>query len=258
VSASTHQSGALQRVARASQAISVRYYYLNDFGNRKIVRIQIYRDGLLELNRPVRPTCRYCTTWALRDGNSFIHIVQLDRSSDPEVVVDLFSGGAHCCSYSLIFGFNANGGYYRSLQHMWRNASLRLVDLNHDRRRELFSADDRFAYRFGSYAESFFPPQIWRYQSGRLFDATRQFPRVVRRDRRQMLGTYRRHKGRINIEPSLAVYVADMALLGRAHAGFRLARVAQRKGYTNARYSTYKGRRFLPNLRRLLRRWGYL
>ena len=66
------------------------------------------------------------------------------------MLVDFYTGGAHCCFYSVIYRYV--GGRYVSSFHFWGDPSYRLVDLNRDGRPDFRSADDRFAYAFSCFA----------------------------------------------------------------------------------------------------------
>ncbi len=87
------------------------------------------------------------------------------RDGEPEVVVSLYTGGAHCCTISTLYGFQAATGDYRRVRRNWRDAGFRLRDIGRDGSVEFDSRDARFAYAFASYAESFLPLQIFRYRA---------------------------------------------------------------------------------------------
>ena len=74
----------------------------------------------------------------------------LDGDREPEVIVDLFTGGAHCCSVSAIYSFAEGSGKYAPLRHNWRDAGYRLQDLRDDGKLELRTRDARFGYRYSS------------------------------------------------------------------------------------------------------------
>jgi hypothetical protein len=188
-------------------------------------------------------------------------VSDLDKNGEPEVIVDLFTGGAHCCSYSLIYGYSSGTGGYAQLKHQWGNVGYTLRDLGKDGVFEFDSGDDRFAYAFTSYAESRFPPRIWRYRAGKLVDVTRRFPRVVRADARRLIRAlpgYRRQ--RLDVRGFLAAYQADNYLLGRRQAarGWRQLRAMARRGQIRpVSGAGPSGRRYLKSLLRFLRRLGY-
>ena len=118
-------------------------------------------------------------------GGGAVRVRDLDRDGEPEVLVDLYSGGAHCCFYTDVYRYVARSRTYRPTVGYWGDLSPRLADLGGDGRPEFRTGDDRFAYVFGSFAASAFPIRILRFDHGRFVDVTRHFPRLVRRDAAQ-------------------------------------------------------------------------
>jgi hypothetical protein len=194
-------------------------------------------------------------------GRRSVNVRDLDRDGEPEAIVDLFTGGAHCCTVSFIWSFDAATGGYRRLRHNWLDAGYRLVDLGRDRSLELRSRDARFAYAFSSYAESYLPVRVLRFRRGKLADVSRRFPRLLRADARSALRLYRRHRGgRINVRGMLAAYAADRYRLGSRRAARRTLFRALRRGDLGPAFAFDTGpfgRAYIGRLDRFLRRLGY-
>jgi hypothetical protein len=228
----------------------------------KDFKLSITRQGVeLVSNQALTPPGEEGTFPGNPDPLKSVQVADLDKNAEPEVVVDLFTGGAHCCSYSLINGYSAATGGYVRLRHVWGNAGYVLKDLDRDGVFEFLSGDDRFAYAFSSYAESRFPPQIWHYKGGRLIDVTRRFPKLVRKDARlivRSLPKYRRQH--LDLRGFLAAYQADNYLLGHRQAarGWKQLRAIARKGQIRPVSGVGpSGKRYLKSLLRFLRRLGY-
>jgi hypothetical protein len=194
------------------------------------------------------------------DAPQTIRVRDLDADGEPEVVLDLYTGGAHCCFYSRIYRFAESS--YVPLQHGWGDLGYRLRDLDGDGAPELVSADDRFAYAFTAYAGSAFPVEIWDYRAARIFDVTRHYPALVRRDSslhwkdylQQRRGSYRDPRG------ILAAWLADQYLLGQQRHGWTvMARLNRRHELRGPGRPDYwpTGRRYLTKLRKFLVRYGY-
>jgi hypothetical protein len=104
----------------------------------------------------------------------------LDPRSD-DLIVETFSGGAHCCYvyYIMHLGprlhpllvFNARD-YDR----------IDFRDLDHDGRQEIIAQDDTFAFYDYSFAASPELPFVFRYERGRYRDATASFRWLVKAD----------------------------------------------------------------------------
>jgi hypothetical protein len=215
--------------------------------------LTIQRAGVtLFLGRPVARGCRqpFCAP----AGRPAVHVRDLDGDGEPEVRLDLYTGGAHCCFTTLFYRFT--GATYAPTQHDWLDAGYRLRDLDRDGRPEFVSADARFAFRFASFAGTGFPIQIFAYTRGRVRDVTRAFPAHIRRDARIWRRQFNRRRDSAAKEPlgALAAWVGDQYLLGRRAATLGTLRRLARRGELRPRGNA---RRFIRDLDRFLRRIGY-
>jgi hypothetical protein len=181
-----------------------------------------------------------------------VHAADLDGDGTVEVVLDLYTGGAHCCFDSWLYE-----GAAKTVQH-WGDPGYRFKDLDGDGRPEFLSADDAFAGAFTSYAGSRLPLLVLDWRAGRLVDVTRAAyvrPRL-RREAASLRRAYlraRRHRGlgaREHVRASLAAYAADQCSLRHCATGLRLIRGARRRHVVTAGF----GR----DVRAVLRAGGYL
>ena len=228
------------------------------------VRLEIERAGAKRLSATIPTGCRGCPL-AGPAGSDPLAARDLDADGEPEVLLDMYTGGAHCCTYTLIYRWRPDAGTYARTRAWWGNAAYRLVDLDRDGQPEFSTFDDRFAYAFTSFAASVDPIRIRRYRHGRLLDVTREFPDRVAADARRVLAAYRqlRRPPYHEVRGALAAYVGDQYLLGQPTVGWRLVRAALRRGELARRYAELNGggasgRRYLTALRRFLRRTGYI
>jgi len=221
------------------------------------VRLTIERRGRTILDTPVRrlePPGARAFRPVVRD---------LDADGEPEVVLDLFTGGAHCCTLSLLYRYLPDLGRYRQTLAFWGNAGYRLQDLDGDGRPELVSADDRFAYAFTSYAASADPIQLWHFDHGRLLDVTTRFPGRVRADAARLWRGYlsvRDDPSFGDVRGLLAAWAADLYRLGRGGEVWRRLDAVYRRGdlgRSDEQLGYPAGRRYLAELRAFLRRTGY-
>lgn len=225
------------------------------------VHLNIFRDGQLILHLQPRPQCQACLVEPnLVERGKPVHIVQLDRTAEPEVVFDLYAGGAHCCFYAMVFRWRPGLGRYRGSRHEFFNQLDRLGDPDRDGRTEFISRDDRFSYVFSSFGGSRWPPQVFRFRAGGFQDVTRSFPRLIKSDRRREWRSYRSGAGRRDIKAPLAALVSEDCLLHRCMSGFRLLRHALHRGFLDyqgdGQWKPY-GHRYIEKLRRFLKRTGY-
>jgi hypothetical protein len=184
-----------------------------------------------------------------------VSISDLDGDGEPEVLLDLYWGGAHCCWYTQIYHWSGGAARYVPLVHVWGNFSYVLAGLSHDGRLQLVTRDDRFSYAFGSFADSRWPVRILRYRLGRLTVVTRSYPGEVARDATALWNAaMARRRGRSN-QGFVAAWAADQCLLGRADRAFRTIDRLSRSGRIHGELTR---ERFDRRLRSFLRRTGYL
>jgi hypothetical protein len=218
-------------------------------------RLRIVRRGIVRLDVPVKRL----TQQDLVD----LFVRDLDGDGEPEVVLDVWTRGAHCCSESLIYHYDPARRTYGLTFRDWGNAGYRLVTLDEDRTPELRSADDRFAYAFTSYAASADPIRIWRFDRGQLLDVTGRFPKAVEADAAMWWREYvrlRTRADRPDVRGILAAWLADQHLLGRRDEGWQTLEAAYVRGELGPRSELAgwpQGRAYLQALRTYLRKLGY-
>jgi hypothetical protein len=223
-------------------------------------RLTITQAGLTVFDGAVKMPCKACGLQSVFNRR-VMKLRDLDGDSEPEVLLDVFSGGAHCCAYSLVYRFVPFGNTYERIAWPWGNVGYQLRDLNRDGTLEFVSGDDRFAYLFTSYADSVFPITIYRLGEKGFADVTRKFRATVRAQARRFLRFYRRAlRDKRDVRGILAAYQADQYLARRSKQGWRVLRRAARRGQLKSPYGDNtgpSGKRYLRALLRYLRRWGY-
>jgi hypothetical protein len=197
---------------------------------------------------------QYLDAFALPVGGLFtdnkLPILDLDGNKEPEVIADFFTGGAHCCTYSLIYRYDSKFQQYKRIRQEWGNGAYRLQDLDKDGLPEFNSRDDRFAYAFTAYAASGYPLQIWQYRQGKMIDVTRRYPKLIFNHASELWQTYTqlRQQGDDG-KGFLAAYLADKYLLGQGQDGWQRVQQAYKKS-DRAQY--------FAQLRKFLRESGYM
>jgi hypothetical protein len=184
---------------------------------------------------------------ATKPAESMLKIADLDGDGEPEVLVDTFSGGAHCCLTTRLLTWDGTG--YQPRDIAWRDVSYQLRDADGDGRLELVGADPRFSSVFTAFAASAFPPRVLQVVQGAPVDVTRRFPALVRADAKRRLRDLRAARRGADIRGVLAAYVADQYLLGRGSVGTAEVDRQHRKGRVS------KG--FKALLLKRLKSWHY-
>jgi hypothetical protein len=162
-------------------------------------------------------------------------LTDLDGNGETEVIVDTFTGGAHCCSVSAIYGWDAATSQYRHLIQYWGDPGYRLEKLGTTPGRELVSADSRFAYTFCAYVCSAMPVVIYRYEDFALVDVTKDFPLQMRRQDRQLRKTIkqlgRKKADRSAVRGMLPALCANLFRLDQGASCRAHLRSAQKRGW---------------------------
>jgi len=229
-----------------------------DYANYHFIHphLMIKRDDAVFVDADLKPLNRYSEVDPGNYPQRSIAVRNLDDDPEPEVVLDLYLGGAHCCWYTQVYRYVAAANAYAEARHFWGNVQYRFTDLDRDGIAELVSADDRFAYQFTSFAGSSFPVRIWSYRAGRFTDVTRRFPARIRRDARRQWHWAFTADNRMGNAGLLAAWVADQCLLGHEHSAFRQLETLRREHRIALGWDR-TATKFIRHLRKFLRRTGY-
>jgi hypothetical protein len=220
------------------------------------LRLKITRAGKTLLNQPLPdsegnwPLVALGTDWAKENAQATFQVRNLDANPEPEVLIDLFTGGAHCCTYSLVYRYHPQTQTYSYDRFEWGNGGYQLQDLDKNGIPEFKGRNDAFAYAFTSYAASGYPLQIWQYRQGKMVDVTRQYPKLIYADAYAWWQIFveQKNDGVEYGKGALAAYLADKYLLGQGQDGWQKVQQA------------YKGRdrqQYFTELRRFLQETGY-
>jgi hypothetical protein len=201
---------------------------------------------------------RLCTPERCGPGSqAHLKLQNVWGSSLDEVLIDLYTGGAHCCFESLIvLADGAHPG--RLLFRNWGDPGFR--GQRHDGSFEFISADDRFAYSFTAFAGSGLPVQVWTIDAaGRFADVTSTRLDLVRAEAKQWWHAYvsERKKADSDARGVVAAWCADEYRLGLKEACTAELSTAVTKGYLHGSAGWPQDGAFVKALERSLAKWGY-
>jgi hypothetical protein len=245
---------AIGGAARARQVeVSAKVTFVKRGFELKKLRLLITRNGKTWRSGSLGTTYFRPPTVRVRD---------LDRDGELEVLLDTFTGGAHCCLESRLYRYLPDRATYAGTFHNWGNGGYRLKNLDGEDGFELVSNDDRFAYAFTAFAASAFPLQIWHFEQGRLVDVTRSFPGQVELDSSGLWRLYEKVRSeRTDVRGVLAAWLADECLLGREDQGWERVEAIRERGVLGPDPGLAgwpQGKAYVRELRAFLRKFGYI
>lgn len=125
-------------------------YELDKSSEAKDLRLRIERQGKIlfdQVPSPALPQEEGIISGGkpLTYEQNPLKVRDLDRDREPDVFFDMFTGGAHCCVYTVFYRYNPQQQRYDASTHFWGDLGYRLQDLNQDGQMEFVSGDPRFA-----------------------------------------------------------------------------------------------------------------
>jgi hypothetical protein len=232
------------------------YTKVSDF-EWKDLRLQITRAGQPAFDAaPAATDCEvpYCAPLGAATGKGSLRVVDLDADGEPEVVLDLYTGGAHCCVVSEVLRWTGTG--YAAVSRNWADPGYQLVE-QAGAPATFVTGDARFAYVFASFADSRFPVRLLTFRGGTWQDVTREHPDSIRADAGRWAKEYRKRRDSGFGLGVLAAWVADEYLLGRRTTADRFVNAELRAGRLRGDRYWPRGKGYITVLRKRLRAWGY-
>jgi hypothetical protein len=231
---------------------------LTGAGTPNKTRLAIRLNGQTLYDQHVQS--RFCGTLCdvtnLRPGDSTLKVLDVESDGQPDVLLGLYSGGAHCCFIDQVFSLDPGTMTYVKIEHNFLDDGPKITKL--DTHYEFLSADANISEAgFTDYADSGAPIQIWRLIDRRFVDVTKQYPKLIKADAVLWMKAYTRHVS--NGVGFIAAWAADEDLLGNAQlVGATLDRLARRHRLRSAlRLPNDSETAFVAELRKALRTLGY-
>jgi hypothetical protein len=243
----------------AAGAVSATFTYRDvGHGQWKDLRLQITRGGAPAYDGvPGGEACKapYCAPDTFR-GSPALKVADIDGDGEPEVLVDLFTGGAHCCVLAQVLRWD--GTAYATTQRDFADFGYTLQPAAAPGAPAIFATGDaRFAYAFASFADSAFPVRLLTLTAGVWKDVTGAHPDALQADATRWMKRYRqRRNGKVSLG-MLAAWAADEYRLGHATKVKAFLATELRAGRLQGDRYWPRGKAFVTTLERRLRVWGY-
>lgn len=218
-------------------------------------QLTIVRGGQQLYSQPVYShLCGHqCGPGAFGAHQSSVRVLDIEGNGEPDVILELFSGGASCCFLDQVFSFDPGTMTYVKTEHDF-NYGVVLEKL--DGRWLFRSGDGSFLCAFTDCADSGQPIQLSSFKGQRFHDVTRHYPKQIRRDAARWLRLFEQHLS--NGVGLIAAWAADEELLGKnALVQSTLSSQARKGDLRDGMLGAATGKRFIVDLNRLLRRLGY-
>ncbi len=247
---------------RASLAdVSATLTYQGTYPMAHHATLIISRAGHVAYRAPVSASfcgqdCWPTSAWGPQIGSP-VRVVTL-RPGAPDVVLGLYSGGAHCCYIVEVFAPSATT--YTKFQIELGDPIARIQVLPGNRFPALLTQDDTFAYAFTDYAASGLPIKVLRFTGSGFANVTRQYPALIRADASQWLSAFYDQASSHSSDSVgvIAAWAADEYLLGRMGAADQFLIQQARAGHLNgALSSSTTGAAFAEQIEKFLVQQGY-
>jgi hypothetical protein len=234
------------------------------FANMKVA---VSRAGVQLVDKALGEPCDHCTPAPAGGGatnNPSIFVRDLDADGEPEVLVNLYSGGANCCFYTETWRFDeAQNKYIEKVLKPGGSFPYSLKDLDKDGAPEFKTYDYRFAYKYGSNADTPRPLRIFDWKGGQLVDVTLAYPKLAARDAAEYYRGYLKYRKvkDVSVRGLLAAYLASSYNAGNGKVAWRRVVAAYRRGEVDKKFAGEvgpHGRAYLKSLRSFLKKLGYL
>jgi hypothetical protein len=219
------------------------------------LRIEIARDGKTLYDAAVQNSACGHLCWP--NLPSALEVLDVEHDGEPDVLLNLYSGGAHCCNVTEVFRYAPARRDYRSLTHVWGDPGYRLGRLDGSAAYEWITDDDRFAYEFAAFAFSGLPLEILRLRGGVFEDVTRDYPALVRVDAATQWKYYLANRSGATGLGFLAAWAADEANLGQAARVVSALAELERAHELRSEPDWSAGAKFVSSLEAFLRKTGY-
>lgn len=213
----------------------------------KNLKVQILRANAVVLTTTLPKYKDYWPGGVIDDSS--VDVRDLDGDGEPEVLVNLYSGGANCCLGSLVYSYRPATNTYTPVFRDFGRYGYTVRQLDRKGPLELVTADIRFSGAFGTVtADQRSPVQILQFVKGRFVDVTRSNPVSLRKDLKQLRKDYPRYvKAKANRRGILAAIAADQLQLNDSDGVVR----------TFERIKLLYGNEFTGRLKSFLARRGY-
>jgi hypothetical protein len=238
--------------------VSATFTYSGSIGNASNPRLRIVRAGQTAYDQPVQsPLCgSTCGPGAVGARARSVRVIRLEPGGAPDVILELFSGGANCCFIDQVFTYSPITHGYLKTERDFGSFGVALKRIGKAHRWRFVSADENFKYEFTDGAASGEPIQIWSFSGRRFHNVTRHYPDLIAADAKRWLRFFKQNLS--NGVGLIAAWAAEEELLGQDKlVQSTLATEARQGNLRDGNGGGATGKRFITKLNRFLHQLGY-
>jgi predicted DNA-binding antitoxin AbrB/MazE fold protein len=166
--------------------------------------------------------------------SSMVQIAEMDKSNPfPEVIFSSYSGGTHCCTFVKIITSNKDGSSWRTVDvGRFDGESFEVKDPDGSGLYYYITDDDRFKYKFSSYAGSYPPIRVWQLNGTEIKDVSKEsrFYPLHRQRLQSISDKVKAATGETEVHGLLAGYVATKIILNETKSAWELMLARYKKG----------------------------
>lgn len=248
-----------------SGALSATFTYTGSYSQSHNPHLTIKESGKVVYSAAVSSSLCGNSCWPEQvntTSGSALHLANLENNGHLDVVLDLYSGGAHCCSIEQVFSHSGSSGSFKKTERNFGDPGATLKRLGSSRQQYFLTADDRFAYAFTDYAASGMPVQVFKFSNHAFVDVTRNYPALIASDAAFWLKTYQAQASSHYPDSVglIAAWAADEDMLGHWATVQAFLDHEAAAGHLISALSPIEpsGKKFVAALDVFLRKYGYL
>lgn len=200
------------------------------------VILQITRDEIIQ-----EFSLKIIGTDLLGDVN-FALIDDINLDGEAEIVLDIFTPGANCCTIFVIVYYDPRDNQYTYSNQLIRKWGLapQIYDINQDQRPEFITRTGATVWT-STAAASLTPITIYRFDNGQIIDVTDEFPEIIEQEANVWLAAaqgnsiniseeylqlpFAADSGQLSNHPEwkrlyLSSYLSEMATIGKFEEGW--------------------------------------
>jgi hypothetical protein len=203
-----------------------------------------------------------CWPNSVSSRQSVVHVVRLSPGGPLDIVLDLYSGGAHCCAIEQVYYLDTSTGQYKKVEHNFGDPGIKLLPLGRGGSDLFLTADDRFAYAFTDFAASGMPIEIDSFSHGSFQPVTKEFPQLIAKDATQYRDAFfdsasSKYDDTVGLA---AAWAADEDMLGHSSLVSDFLHQESQAGHLNSGLYPIQpsGAKFVVALQKFLRHNGYV